>query len=186
MRDLHPSIEPTATLEEREYIERLAILFADAGLARMAGRILGWLLICDPPGQTAEAIERAIGASKGAVSMNLRVLLTAQLVERSRPPGSRRDVYRLKDGAWSDAVFDRMGQIRVFRDVFAAGLDMLADAAPERRQRLADAHDLYIWLETEIPSLWERWKAERDHLRHQRSQDIPREPSPQHRSDPGD
>lgn len=151
--------DPPSLRAEREYVERVAVLFEEAGLQRMAGRLLAWLLICDPPDQTAGDLEAALQASKGSISTNLRVLLTAQLIERVSRPSERRDRYRIRDGAWSKAVRGRMSQIAVFRDAFADGLDLLAGAAPERRERLLDTYDLYAWLEAEMPAFWDRWEA---------------------------
>ena len=34
---------------ERQFAEEVGRVFEQFGIARMAGRLLGWLLICDPP-----------------------------------------------------------------------------------------------------------------------------------------
>jgi hypothetical protein len=44
--------ESVPTEEEREFIERSGLFYEAAGGPRTAGRILGWLLICDPPHQS--------------------------------------------------------------------------------------------------------------------------------------
>ena len=36
------------TADERQYVEEVALYFEAQGLPRMIGRILGWLLICEP------------------------------------------------------------------------------------------------------------------------------------------
>ena len=38
------------------------------GMTPMAGRMRGWLLICDPPEQTAAELADALQASRGAIS----------------------------------------------------------------------------------------------------------------------
>ena len=38
--------------DQQHFVEEVGLLFEHAGLPRMAGRILGWLLICDPPHQS--------------------------------------------------------------------------------------------------------------------------------------
>ena len=43
----------------------------------MAGRMWGWLLICEPPEQTAAEIAEALQASRGAISGTARILTTA-------------------------------------------------------------------------------------------------------------
>jgi hypothetical protein len=41
------------------------------------------------------------------------------------------------------------------------GLELLAEAPVARRERLQGMHDLYAWLEREMPALWERRRRER-------------------------
>ena len=36
------------------YVEDFGLYFEQFGLARTAGRMLGWLLVCDPPHQTMD------------------------------------------------------------------------------------------------------------------------------------
>ena len=46
-----------------EWVERVAMFCADEyGVPPIAGRVLGWLMICDPPEQSAAQIAEAIGA----------------------------------------------------------------------------------------------------------------------------
>ena len=56
-------------LERQHYIESVGVLFEEFGFPRMAGRIVGYLLICNPPYQTAGEIVKAVGGSKGSVSL---------------------------------------------------------------------------------------------------------------------
>lgn len=44
-----------------DWVEPVAMLLAPDGLPPIAGRILGWLMICDPPQQSAGQIADAIG-----------------------------------------------------------------------------------------------------------------------------
>ena len=38
--------------EEKHFVEDISLYFEQMGLPRMAGRVLGVLLICDPPAQS--------------------------------------------------------------------------------------------------------------------------------------
>ena len=42
--------------EEQRFVEEVGIVFEQTGLPRMAGRILGWLLISDPPHQSTDQL----------------------------------------------------------------------------------------------------------------------------------
>ena len=55
-------------LEKKRFIEEVGLLFEQTGLPRMAGRILGWLLIANPPHQTTSHLTEALLASKASIS----------------------------------------------------------------------------------------------------------------------
>ena len=58
----------------QDYLERWGMLFERLGATRMMGKVLAWLLVCDPPEQPAGSIARAVGASAGSVSTTTRTL----------------------------------------------------------------------------------------------------------------
>ena len=49
------------------YAEEWGLLFERWGLPRTAGRIWGWLHVCEPPQQTAAQLVDALGVSKGSI-----------------------------------------------------------------------------------------------------------------------
>jgi DNA-binding transcriptional regulator GbsR (MarR family) len=149
-----------ATAAELQYVEEVALGFERQGLFRMAGRVLGWLLICDPPEQTFGQLAEVLQASKGSISAAMRFLVPAGLVERVSRPGERRDYYRCRPGAWADLARDQSRLYDEFRKLAQRGLELLADTPAARRERLQDMHDFYAWLEREMPALWERWRRE--------------------------
>lgn len=146
---------------ELAYIEDVALFFEQGGLPRMAGRIVGWLLICDPPEQSSGDLVRVLGASKGSISTATRLLVQYRLIERVSLPGRRRDYFRIRPGAWAELVRVRVAALTDFRRLTERGLGLLAGADPRRRERLQDIHELYLWLERELATLLERW--DRDH-----------------------
>ena len=147
--------------ELRKYVEEFALFLENQGLPRPSGRILGWLLVCDPPEQSMPDLVAALGVSKSSVSTATRTLIQAQLVERLSLPGERRDYYRLADDAFSRAMAARMAQIQALRHLAETGLARLADAPTARRERLTDMRDMYIFFETEMEPLLGRWQAYR-------------------------
>jgi hypothetical protein len=78
-----------------EWVERVAMYFNEQGLAPITGRILGWLLACDPPEQSGGEISKAIGASRASIATNVRLLTAAGPCPPSgasgRPDGLLRD-----------------------------------------------------------------------------------------------
>jgi DNA-binding transcriptional regulator GbsR (MarR family) len=126
------------------------------GFPRMTGRVLGWLLVCDPVEQTAAELADALDASKGSISGATGVLVRARLVDRLHIRGERADRFRVRPDAWDDAVRDQtVGQVR---ELVAIGLGALADAPAARRARLEELDALYEWYEGRMPALWEEWQ----------------------------
>jgi len=146
--------------DELRFVEEVALNFERQGLFRMAGRVLGWLLICDPPEQTFNQLVEVLQASKGSISNVMQVLLPTDIVQKVSRPGERRDYYRVTPGAWVDLV-NKTKQYSEFQKLMEQGLRLLEGAPESRRERLRDAHTFYQWLAREMPALWARWEQER-------------------------
>jgi DNA-binding transcriptional regulator GbsR (MarR family) len=143
------------------FVEELGVLLElEAGTPRMVGRTLGWLLVCDPPEQSAADLAEMLQASKGSISTATRVLLRMGLVQRVRFRGERFDRFRVQTEAW-DEFFWRDEQFKTPRRVLQLGLDALVEEPPARRARLEELDAMYAWWEKRIPSLREEYLAER-------------------------
>jgi DNA-binding transcriptional regulator GbsR (MarR family) len=147
--------------EKQHFVEEVALTFEEIGLIRMAGRILGWLLISNPPHQSADELSEALQASKGSISTMTRLLIQLDLIERLGLPGDRRDYFIMKPDVWAQLLRARMSQITDLHQLAEEGLDLLDGEPPELRQRIQDMHDLYSYVETELPILIERWEQQR-------------------------
>ena len=147
--------------EQLRYIEELALFFEQTGLSRALGRVLGWLLICDPPQQTMDDLVTSLKISKSSVSTATRQLIQYGLIERISLPGERRDFYRIGDGVWLKTMQARMAQVTAMRQLADKGLSLLSQETPERQSRLQEMHDMYAFFEREMPLLLARWEMER-------------------------
>lgn len=147
--------------EQQHFVEEVGLEFEQAGLPRMAGRILGWLLICDPPHQSPGELAQVLRASKGSISTMTRLLIQLGMIERLSLPGQRRDYLRIKPDLWPALLKRRMALISDFRRLAERGLSVLDGRETEQRQRLQEMCALYAFFEREIPALFERWERER-------------------------
>ncbi len=148
--------------ERQHFVEEIGLLFERSGTPRMAGRILGWLLIADPPHQSTDQLIAALSASKGSVSMMTRLLIQIGLIERIALPGQRRDYFRVRPNAWARLLREQSGMLTVMRETAERGLALLADETAEHRRRLEEMRDFYAFFEREFPGLLARWEAEHD------------------------
>jgi len=94
------------------FVEEMGQYLSSVGMTPMAGRMLAWLLICDPAEQTAAELADALRASRGAISTAARSLETAGFLRRSRrrrrapehfsmPPGA---ILALVGGVWAPST----------------------------------------------------------------------------------
>ncbi len=148
-------------LAEKLFIEDVGMLFEVFSLPRMAGRILGRLLVCNPPYQTAGELMTAVSGSKGSISTMTRLLMYSGLVERTGIPGKKGTYYRIKQGSWTEHLRKSLGFLGAMRELAGHGLELMAYDDTQQRQRLQEIYDLYAFLEKEVPILLERWKKER-------------------------
>jgi DNA-binding transcriptional regulator GbsR (MarR family) len=81
-----------------DYADEIGLYFEGYGLPRIPGRILGWLMACEPPHQSPEQLAEELDISRGSVSMAMRLLQPNKAVERIAVPGSRRTHWRLRPG----------------------------------------------------------------------------------------
>jgi DNA-binding transcriptional regulator GbsR (MarR family) len=147
--------------EQQQFIEAVGLSFEQAGLPRMAGRILGWLLICDPPHQSPGELTEVLQASKGSISSMTRLLEQLGLIDRLSLPGERRDYFRIRNESWTALFRRRMELVSTFRQLADQGLALLSEQTPEQRRRLEEMRDMYAFFEYEVPRLLERWEQER-------------------------
>jgi DNA-binding transcriptional regulator GbsR (MarR family) len=149
------------TDREAAFVESLAGLLYAGGLPRIAGRMWGWLLICDPPQQSAADLAETLHASRGSISAAARLLESAGLIKRTTRRGDRREYFSVPPGAVVAVLQSRLPATIAWRKLAEEGLELLADANPERRGRMQELHDVYAFMERELPALLDRFVAER-------------------------
>jgi hypothetical protein len=130
----------------------------------MVGRVLGYLLVCEPPEQSIAELSEALLASRSAITGALDVLERLHSIRRSRAAGERMDRVRLDFGSAESLGFD-ITEYQELGDLAREGLEVLQDAPAERR---ADA--LYMaafadFLVERTQLMKAEWEAHRDALR---------------------
>jgi DNA-binding MarR family transcriptional regulator len=128
-----------------DWVERVAMYLARDGVAPIAGRVLGWLMICDPPEQSAAQISEAVGASRASLTTNIRMLITMGLVSKRTRPRERTTYYRVAENAWANVIQRQVSSLVAFGEITRDGLDLLG---PDRARaaRIQEAHDMFRWL----------------------------------------
>ena len=148
--------EPSET--ELDYVDEVAAFFAEEGMPLIPGRVIGWLLLSDPPEQTAADLARVLQVSRSSISSAARLLTPSGLVESVRKRGQREEYLRISPDGWSKMLASRYAKTTAFRQITERGLALLDDSSADRRARLENVAELYRFLESELPAMWERWK----------------------------
>ncbi len=143
--------------ERSSYIERWGILFENLGATRAMGKALGWLLVCDPPEQTARAIAEAAGVSAGSVNTATRTMVQAGMIERVGIPGNRSSHFRVRPGMWGDMLERRMAIVLAMGKLAEEGLDLVSDDA---QLRLKEITSYCSYVDDKLPEFIANWRKD--------------------------
>ncbi|WP_422774655.1 GbsR/MarR family transcriptional regulator [Plantactinospora sp. WMMC1484] len=129
------------------------------GMTPAYGKLLGWLLICDPPQQTSGELATALDLSRGSVSTGMRVLELSGFVRRVPAPGRRGHAYEVAPDAIIRSVAETT-KFRTFRELMDRGVTVAGGQDSPRAARALITRDFYAYAERELPAIIERFKAE--------------------------
>ena len=147
---------------ESEFVEEMGRFLASLGMTPMAGRMWGWLLICEPTDQTAAEIAEALHASRGAISGTARLLANAGLIRRTTRPGDRREYFSAPAEALDSMLMSAASLYREMRRIAERGLAAIEDRPAESKARLQEFRDVMGFVEVEVPRVIARFLADRN------------------------
>ncbi|TFG79344.1 MAG: MarR family transcriptional regulator [Spirochaetales bacterium] len=137
-------------LEERSFIEDIAMFCEKMGLPRMAGRVLGMLLISEPPSQSLNDICERLQASKSSVSTMARLLVGEGLIEPAPCLMPRRDYFKFRNGGWLEFMRRRMETMAALHAIADRGLELLDGKDESLKERLEEAHAVFEFVDSEF------------------------------------
>jgi hypothetical protein len=153
-----------ATEAELAFADQVGRFYArQSALPPVTGRVFGWLLICDPPEQTAAEIAEALRTSRSAVGNAIAMAESMGQIQRRRAAGERADRICFHPEAALRAI-ESSDEYGAMLALMRHGLDVLSDAPPARRARLLEAAAFYEFLLERMPALAAEWRARRDAL----------------------
>jgi hypothetical protein len=149
----------SSRISAERFVEEIGLVFDSMHLPRMAGRVLGAILLGPTDGPTAADLAETLQASKGSISNMTQLLIHYRFVERTVRAGDRRDRFVIKSGAWARMMLWRLELLQRLQELAGDGLELLG---PEGNpQPLQEVRDMYAFLERELPKLFDRWEVER-------------------------
>lgn len=140
------------------FIERFAVLLANAGMPRMPARVF-CALMCDDDGHaTAAELAQRLRVSPAAISGAVRYLVPLGLIRRVRLPGERRDRYRVDEDVWYELFVNRERWMDNWLATLADGVTAVGGHTGAG-ERLRQTHRYFEFLRDELKGVIERWRA---------------------------
>lgn len=139
------------------FIENFAQMFVEAGMPRIASRIIAALMTTDSGTMTAADLSELLRASPAAISGGIRYLVQVGLASRGREPGSRRDYYRVENNVWYQAMA-QSGQLLVrWVTSLREGVEVVGSDTPAGL-RFAESSEFFDFMRQELQLMMERWQ----------------------------
>ena len=151
-----------------ECAEEMGLFYERLGGPRMAGRLIGWLMVSDEPHFTAAGLAEVLQASKGSISTTTRLLEHGGMLERFTIPGDRKAHFRLRPKWWTHMFSRRAAVLAQTKQMVEGWIDRLDGSSADRLERLHEMRDFYAFLEQEMPAMLERWLAEQKRAKRRR------------------
>lgn len=129
------------------FVEELGALGPEVGIPRAMMRVIAWMMVCEPPEQTAQQIQTGLQLSAGAVSGATRQLIVAGMLERASRRGDRHIYYRLASGSWDAPLEAKLRALGRLRQVAERGL---VAAGGRADYRLVEMRDAFAWFEDHL------------------------------------
>lgn len=142
-------------------VERFGLRFEADGLPRIAGRMLGLLMVSAEPRSLDELAEE-LQASRTSANTNARLLERLGAVERATKPGDRRDYYRVVDNLHERMLDARLEQMKTTRDLLSQAVTCCHDREREVQERLCSFAKFYVDMVAVLEAAKERWFEERN------------------------
>jgi DNA-binding transcriptional regulator GbsR (MarR family) len=140
-----------------EFVESFGTQFEANGLPRMAGRVFGLLLICEPPELSPAEIKEALTTSISSVSAMMQTLGRLGLVEARSRPGERAKRYRVDPAGWQRLMLARLQGVGRVRGLLGMGRKISAARDPGPNDRIETMDRFYAFMERELSTMAERW-----------------------------
>jgi DNA-binding transcriptional regulator GbsR (MarR family) len=142
----------------KEQVEKIGVVCDKDGFPPLAGRLLGFLMLAEPPHKTFDEITEFLQASKSAVSNTLKFLETQEMIEYITFPGDRKRYFRMRVTEWHQVILSKMDWLRMMQNQVAQVLKIRSDQYTEFNEGLQNMHELYEIFIEEMPLVVEKWK----------------------------
>lgn len=143
---------------EEEYIEEVGLFYEKYGLPKMAGRILGCLMISEAASCSFVHLQEQLRASKGSISGNIKLLVNQGIVDKFMITGDRKSYYRISMNSLEQLIDAKLKSVTTYKELLEKALELTPEKNGENSNKIKDIIEYYQFMETELPLLRIKWK----------------------------
>ncbi|MFW6724741.1 hypothetical protein ACHZ98_32280 [Streptomyces sp. MAR4 CNY-716] len=146
---------------ERAFVDRVAeYYFKNDGMSHDRGRVIGWLMICEPPQQRASELVETLQTPRETVD---------RIVEQLTPLLNEEGVFGregaltdedytvwLRENRWAQTVEGIFASMPALHAILQQGVAALEGASEERRRRVENMERFVGYLSDEVPKMMAR------------------------------
>jgi len=141
------------------FVDRMGLIAEADGLSRIAGRIMGLMVLEGGPLSFSQIAER-LAVSRASVSTNTRFLERVGIIERVAIKGERQDYFQLTKAPYARLLEGSVSRIKKAQGVVSDAKAELAPEDTQRRRRLDELGAFYEALATSFEDLVSRFEDE--------------------------
>jgi DNA-binding transcriptional regulator GbsR (MarR family) len=142
---------------DTDFIEKFCIVAEQDGFPRIAGRLMGFLLLKQGP-YTLDDLAEELQISKTSASTNARLLEQYGVIERVTRTGDRRDFYRLSEDHWEKMFDIAKKRMQRLHDVLEKTIESLPSTETYGRQRLREAQRFHAFIIEHLEQSIGQWR----------------------------
>lgn len=139
------------------FVEKLAICGEEDGLPRIAGRLIGFLMMQDGASSLDDLADK-LQISKASVSTNARMLEDKGILVRTSSPGDRRDYYEIAPGHFEKFIENAQRKVQRFHDLVEETLASLPASERVARRRLRESRLFYRFMMVNLGQYQRKWR----------------------------
>ncbi len=147
--------------ERSSFIEETGLTFEKLGLTRMAGRILGYLMVSDKDMVCFDELTQVLQASKSSISTNLKTLMQIEYIKPHSLPGDRKTYYMLSpEMDWVDNMMTRVSVLISLNQLMKKGLELRVNQNDNPSRWLKSSVNFFDWIKEEYPRFLRRYNKQ--------------------------
>lgn len=127
---------------ESAFVEQLGSIYQSEGMPRIAGRIIG-LMILDARPYSFDELAKALKISRGSVSTNTRALEAWGVLTRVSMPGERQDYFKLSKRPYSQMLERQLAKTQRVRQQVTEARDRIPEDHAIARARVSELIRFY-------------------------------------------